>query len=154
MSLTEMASVVGALLAGAIGGWTTVRTFVSGERFARLVERVAKDHRIRRFPVVLVAKEEAEAAELRTSLVMRGFRNVSIAGTDFHHDGQAVVVVERGVDLEQFVARSGVAEGLIFTPSPGRPRPPGDWTFANSPISLFARLCELIDWLQSVEPRS
>ena len=60
---------------------------------------------------------------------------------------QAVIVIQDGIDLSRFTMNTGLAEGLIFT-SGQVDAPAGNWTFANSGISLHARLRELIEWIR------
>jgi hypothetical protein len=149
----EIMTGIGAVLAAVVAAYLTVRKTV-GEMTTGLVQQYLKDHSLCRHSVAIVADVAhlGLAGELRTMLVRRSYRNVYVRDVEkFEKSGdQAVIVIQDGIDLPTFATNTGLAEGLIYTT--GRANPPaGDWTFANSGISLYARLRELIEWIRAAE---
>jgi len=149
----EILTVVSSVLAAIVTTYLTVRKIVGGMT-SGLVQQYLKEHSLCRHSVAIVADTAhlGLAGELRAMLVRRGYRNVYVRDVEkFEKSGdQAVIVIQDGIDLPRFAMNTGLAEGLIFTS--GRANAPaGDWTFANSGISLYARLRELIEWIRGAE---
>jgi len=154
-NVVSLASAVAAIVVSVLAAWLTAKRLVGGEAVAALFARVLEEKSIKRHPIVLVAADAAQAGAMRTTLVQRGFTNVRVEGLDYRNSDAAVVVFAEGLDLVSFSHSSGLSEGLIFTSAtiPQNLRPAGDWTFANSPIALFGRLSELIQWQRSVSSK-
>lgn len=135
-----------------LGAWYTASKVAGGSVVARALMRALEDRAVTKHPVVLVSADPAMAGKVRTTLVQRGFADVTIQGADYRGRGAAVVVFVPGLDPVDFANRAGLSEGLLYTTEhiDQRGKPAGDWTFANSPIALFARLTELIQWQRSV----
>lgn len=150
----EILTVVSSVLAAIVAGILTARKIVGGGMTAGLVQQYLKEHSLCRHSVVIVADAAhfGLAGELRAMLVRKGYREVYVRDVEqFEKSGdQAVIVIQDGIDLPRFAMNTGLAEGLIFT-SGRADAPAGDWTFANSGISLHARLRELIEWIRGAE---
>lgn len=100
-----------------------------------------------RVPIAIVAPDADldRAAGLRTVLVKRGFAAVRVAPVESYRPASETVVylMDEGDTGLAVLCRQGLGSGLIY--STGRVQvPAGEWTLANSPITLYSRLRELI----------
>lgn len=154
----NIAAVIAAVIAAAI----TARKLVGGPIAAKILQQQLEKNAVYRYPIVLVAQKAAEAIGLRATLVERGFRDVRVADAeDFERKGKELVVCvllgekdDRGNLLNnwqiEFAGRHALVEGLLYIK--GRAQSPsGDWSFANSSITLHARLRELVEWVRSAQ---
>lgn len=101
--------------------------------------------------VCILSQDPARGSELRSILMKRGYRDVTIAEPTSPSPKDAAIVLDaRGLDdLEAAAARAGVGCGVIYWPNKERrDPPPGDWTFANSPLSLFANTTDVVAWVR------
>lgn len=145
MDISSLAPVAGGFIGGAIAGALSAWSMLGGPLAARLAARVAEELSPNLREVVIAGVDDALTLKLRAELVSRGLKRVRIAESGYRWQGEAVVLVADGLDLGDFVGRAGISEGVIYTK--GRADAPvGDWSFANSRITLHARLLELIRW--------
>lgn len=151
MSFSEILGALALIIGGVVGGFTSAKKFFGGPAVAGLVKSQLEEMSRYRHPVVVIAEDLARAAGLRAILVGRGYREVSIArAAEYRHKAGTALVIEatEGIDLALVTSVVGAAEGLIYTT--GRVQPPqGNWTMANSPVTLFARTGELVEWLKA-----
>lgn len=156
-SLTVVTAVL-TVLTSIVAAWTAARKVAGGPAVAKALESALREEREVRTGVVLVALDGVldKAAELRTMLVRRGFKAVRCQDAETYKPGGEVFVFlafdgrgPAGAALES-ITRAGQSSGLIYTP-PGFRAPAGDWTFANSPVTLYARLRELIAFNRAAE---
>lgn len=136
--------------------WAAARKVAGGEALSRALAAALREEREVRMPVVLVALDAAldRAADLRTMLVGRGFRAVRCQAAESYRQGSEVFVFlaygDGAGEALTKITSAGQCSGLIFT-APGFRPPAGDWTFANSAVSLYARLRELIAFNRAAE---
>jgi hypothetical protein len=157
---TSTLQVLAGVVSGAASGWLSVRKVVGGESINRLIEAALRSEREVRMPVAVVAPDASldRAPDLRGILCARGFRQVRIVAAEAYQATPGEILVYRlegdraSELLRELVQRTGISTGLLYTA--GRATPPaGDWTFANSPVTLFARLRELVAFVRADESR-
>lgn len=154
--LTALTSVTGGIVAAVLA----VRKAAPG-MMASLLRRQAEASAVERHPVAVVGDDEVARLEAYGSLVDLKFTNVRcVAREGFARRGNEAVVLlvplvkvegeqfaKPSFDLRAFAA-SGVSEGLLYVRGTVLP-PSGRWTFANSEISLHARLVELVRFIRA-----
>ena len=149
MDATNLLTAAASLLVALPVAYATARKVAGGAALSRALETALREEREVRTPVALVAPDEAldKAAELRTTLLRRGFRTVYVRAAESFAPGKDIFVfLALGTAAPKHleaICLMGQASGLIFS-APGFRPPAGDWTFANSAVSLYARLRELI----------
>lgn len=159
--LSELLTVIASLLSGIVAGVVTVRKAAPG-MMASLLRRSAEQTAVERHPVVVVGDDEDERLSIYEQLVALKFSNVRSAPREKYErrGNEAVVLLVPLVKVEgeqsplpafdlRVFAASGVSEGLLYVSGNVKP-PSGRWTFANSEISLHARLVELIRFIRAM----
>lgn len=149
MDIATAVTTVATIGVSVAAAWTAARKVAGGEAVARALASALREEREVRMPIVLVAvgSELDRAADLRVALVRRGFRSVRVVAAEAYKPGSEIFVFlasgAGALESLQAITRAGQASGLIYT-APGFRAPEGDWTFANSTVTLYARLRELI----------
>ena len=158
--MTELLTVIASILSGVIAAVVAVRKAAPG-MMASLIRRSAEQSAVEKHPVAVVGDSEDERLSIYEQLVALKFSNVRSAPREGYErrGNEAVVLLVPLVkvegehfplpafDLRAFAA-SGVSEGLLYVRCTVQP-PSGRWTFANSEISLHARLIELVRFIRA-----
>jgi hypothetical protein len=160
MTGAELVTFIASILSGIIAAVVTVRKAAPG-MMASLMRRSAEQAAVEKHPVAVVGDNEDERMAIYEQLVALKFSNVRSAPREkYERRGNEAVVLlvplikiegepvpRPAFDLRAFAA-SGVSEGLLYVRGTVQP-PSGRWTFANSEISLHARLIELVRFIRA-----
>ena len=159
MEWTELFTFLASIVSGVVAAMVTVRKAAPGMMVA-LIRRSAEQAAVEKHPVAVVGDSEEESLSVFEQLIALKFSNVRCVPREkYERRGNEAVVLlvplvnaegeppRPAFDLRAFAA-SGVSEGLLYVRGAVQP-PSGRWTFANSEISLHARLIELVRFIRA-----
>jgi hypothetical protein len=154
MSATEIVQFLAIIIASVVTAALAARKFVGGSIAAKWMQKIMEDGAEMKHPIVLVGPDKAALVGTRTVLVQHGLECVRVASVDdFKRDGSEVVVFclgkdQKSIDYPMIVAEQGIGEGILWIE--GRADAAvGFWSFANSTITLYFRVLELVKFIRA-----